>query len=813
MEEGAEGGEQGQAGSSDDDLTPVAAGDGEDNRSTGSSLGDVRATRRRPASPYPVVTVVALWLCRSFWFPGRYVVGFDTYAYSGPNLEVTERAVRDLRLPILDDMIFGGVPHLGNPSAAALYPPQLLTLLFETNRAMGILVTVHVVLLGVGMVLLLRRLGVGRLGAGVAAVALVASGAALTKTIQFEQILVIAWAPLLIASIHSVLHASRPWRSVAATSAVTAAILLAGHPQHVYQTVILALGATVGFAVGGDRWRRLAHLTLGAMLGALIAAPQLVAVLAATADSALRGGRTIEDLIQPALSLQPSASARALLGTVQDVDPAFFVGSFESIAFVGVTVAILALIGLGDAITDRRRRPWMISFAVVGLVALVWALGPRTFVFDLAFDLLPVFDLARVSARWLVVVVFVAAVFAGIGIDAVARRSSVMQVAAGGVGVAAVGLVLLSGRVVADGRTILLWSVFAAVVIGLVGVNVVAGRGTDRTERSRHRRSVGATIALVAVGALELMLMSIHSLPQSLATDQPFTAYSSPAVEFLAAHGSSTIALTDDGRDPAYEIPAFRPNANALAGVPSIDGYDGGVQITERWATALQRFTPDPPTDLPLRNSLQLPITTSVMARLGVRYVLLDRDRPAEEFIPGWTGPLASSDELDVWENPAWLGEAVAWKQAIEVADPVETAALLRTDADGVHGVAVVDALDAELSCTDATADCEPVGVTFDPVSPEHLVVRTDLDGASVVSVARQALPGWEVDVDGESAEVRTVDGLFLGVEVPPGEHTLTWRYHSPWLIPSLVLSLIGLAATIALAFADTFIRRAEVLK
>ena len=28
----------------------------------------------------------------------------------------------------------------------------------------------------------------------------------------------------------------------------------------------------------------------------------------------------------------------------------------------------------------------------------------------------------------------------------------------------------------------------------------------------------------------------------------------------------------------------MRPNANVLAGVASIDGYDGGVQITERWA-------------------------------------------------------------------------------------------------------------------------------------------------------------------------------------------------------------------------------------
>ena len=265
---------------------------------------------------------------------------------------------------------------------------------------MGILVALHLVLLGVGMVWLLRRLGVGRVGAAAAGIALVASGAALTKSVQFEQILVIAWAPLLLVAIHAVLNSERPWRPVAATSAVTAAVLLAGHPQLVYQSLLLAVAGTIGFAIGGDRWRRLPHLVVGAALGGLIALPQLVAVLFATADSALSLGRH-QNLLDPSLSLLPSATARALLGTVQDVDPALFVGSFESVAFVGVVGAVLAVIGLTDgrAGTDDATVGHLVRGAR-GL-ALIWAIGPRTFVFDAAFDFLPGFDLARASARWL----------------------------------------------------------------------------------------------------------------------------------------------------------------------------------------------------------------------------------------------------------------------------------------------------------------------------------------------------------------------------------------------------------------------------
>jgi hypothetical protein len=132
VEEGAEGGEEGQAG-------PAHA-----------------LIVARAALPSIVVVVSGLLLTRSFWWPGSYVVGFDTYAYSGPNQEVTERAFRSWRLPLVADEIFAGAPHLGNPQAGALYLPRLLGLALETNRAMGVLVAVHVVLLGFGMLVLAR---------------------------------------------------------------------------------------------------------------------------------------------------------------------------------------------------------------------------------------------------------------------------------------------------------------------------------------------------------------------------------------------------------------------------------------------------------------------------------------------------------------------------------------------------------------------------------------------------------------------------------------------------------------------------------
>ncbi len=487
MEAGTEGSEEGQTRPRSGQLNDTSrsgqlndtsrSGQLNDTSRSGQSADTARA-RLTAAAPYGIVAVVGLWLSRSFWVPGGYVVGFDNFAYSGPNLEVTERALRDWRLPILNDLIFGGVPHLGNPSAAALYPPQLLTMLMNTNRAMGVIVAAHLVLLGIGMLVLARRLRLSPVGATAAGVIVMAAGSSLTKTVQFEQILVLAWIPMLLVAIHAVITSGRPWRAVAGLSVTTAAILLAGHPQLVYEAALLAAAATIGFSIGDDRWRRLGHVAIGAVLGALIALPQLVAVLYATADSAITGGRDLDALRSPALSLPTDSLARAVLGTVQDRNPAEFAAGFESIVFLGVVVSLLVAVGAVSLLGDRTSRPWAISLAVVAVLALTWATGPDSLLFRIAFDVVPGFDLARASARWLVIVALVATLFAGAGVDAVWNGARRIHLAGAGGAAALVVVLLASGWLLtADRRSAAIWAATAAVVLALLAVNSLDPRG------------------------------------------------------------------------------------------------------------------------------------------------------------------------------------------------------------------------------------------------------------------------------------------------------------------------------------------------
>jgi hypothetical protein len=308
---------------------------------------------------------------------------------------------------------------------------------------------------------------------------------------------------------------------------------------------------------------------------------------------------------------------------------------------------------------------------------------------------------------------------------------------------------------------------------------------------------------------LELTAMSVHSIPQAIATDTPFTSHRTATTEFLRNQDAGfVLALTDDGQTVEYEVPGMRPNANVLAGVPSIDGYDGGVQITERWADALRRFQPDPPIELPLRNSLTLPIEPEPLARLGVRYILLDNKRPPDVFIPGWDGPLASDDNGDVWENPAWLGDAVVWPAAIASDDPAE---LLRETPRVAALAAIVEHPDDAFECSGERDECKPVGITTDRPRPEQIDLTVSSDRQTVVSVAQQALTGWNVEIDGERAEVVVVDGLFLGVQVPEGQHDVRFTYSSPWLTSTLVISLLAVGTTIGLLVGDAVSRRRRI--
>jgi hypothetical protein len=89
------------------------------------------------------------------------------------------------------------------------------------------------------------------------------------------------------------------------------------------------------------------------------------------------------------------------------------------------------------------------------------------------------------------------------------------------------------------------------------------------------------------------------------------------------------------------------------------------------------------------------------------------------------------------------------------------------------------------------------------------------IDVAMVGDVAEPALlvtdeqwdPGWGVRVDGRPAATRIVDRFFLGVELPPGQHRVTFDYrvvHGRLGAASSGLGLLGVLVLLVAAGRET---------
>jgi hypothetical protein len=314
----------------------------------------------------------------------------------------------------------------------------------------------------------------------------------------------------------------------------------------------------------------------------------------------------------------------------------------------------------------------------------------------------------------------------------------------------AIGLGALGVSDLPDGWTVASW---LAVAAGVIAALLLVGRA----------RAAAVVLPLVmALLVLEMGALARFSVIDVTTTSTAFDDLSPGVAGELRGRPGLTVAFTnDDLANTAYLVAGFRPNTNALAQVRSLDGYDGGVQVTDRFVALERSQNPAADPTLPLRNDLPLSWQPADAATLGVRWALIDPTRGVATQLPGWQRTELAGGGFEVWENPAWVGDAVG-----------------------------------------RLADGSEIGFELDRRSPTELVVAvTDASPMRVV-VHQQTAPGWKVRVDGRSADIVAADGFFLGVDVPAGTRSVRFSYEPRWLRPSLVLAALGFAAIVGLGVA-----------
>jgi hypothetical protein len=338
--------------------------------------------------------------------------------------------------PLWNSYYGGGQPMAGDPLAALFYPPTYLVPFLPLRDYYLALFMGHLVLAGLGMLLLARRaLGLSRVPALVAAVSFMATPRLISHlgVGHVTIIQTVAWYPWLALACWATVR--EPRRKGALLGICLALTLLAGHPQMAYYGVLMT--AALAAWLLARRWRRegwqpmlnsLAGLAAAGVIGVLLASIQLLPLLEFTAFSTR----------QLSVSSQDAYPLMRFLSMLIDQRPSQG-NPWESMLTPGLAVLVLALF----ALATRWRKAWPLALAIALVAGL--AMGNASGFYLLIAHLLPGLDRFRGLARIWFVALMAIALLAGIGSESLlhaVRRISQRSTAA--VGIFALLVVALS---------------------------------------------------------------------------------------------------------------------------------------------------------------------------------------------------------------------------------------------------------------------------------------------------------------------------------------------------------------------------------
>jgi hypothetical protein len=175
------------------------------------------------------------------------------------------------RWPLWEPEENSGMPLLGNPTAAVLYPGKLVFALVRYPLAARLYIMGHTVLALAAMLALLRHWGISWVGSTLGALAYAFGGPVLFQYCNIIYLVGAAWLPLGFRAVDRWLRLGRRI-ALAELTVVLAMETLGGDPESAYVTGVCAVAYAIGLAWvrGGTarrtRWRQPVRAILGVLL-------------------------------------------------------------------------------------------------------------------------------------------------------------------------------------------------------------------------------------------------------------------------------------------------------------------------------------------------------------------------------------------------------------------------------------------------------------------------------------------------------------------------------------------------------------------
>jgi hypothetical protein len=661
-------------------------------------------------------------------------------------------------LPAWAPYFYSGHPFLANPENAVFYPLTVLFVVLPLPAAFTLDILVHVALAAAGTYLFVRRLGGGVAASLVAALAYGFGGYMMDRIYagHIAYVHVAAWLPWTLYCVERAADATALRWYVLSGLALAMAVL-GGNPQAAYYVAIAAVcyfAARIAGrpAAAGERhaWRRAASFLLAAVVAAGMCAVQILPSLefAAVSDRAGSSYAFSTSFSYPFSSLVTLLAPR--------IQSSWVSLNWEFTAYVGVVALTLAV--LGAVFAPARRH--VIALGAVALIGGLLALGGNTPVYRLFFELVPGLDLFRIPARAVGIVVFVLAVLAGLGLDALLRRERPNDM-------------LITATVI-----IVAWWMVLLVVHETFGVAWGEGLGAP------------AALCLAALAVL---------WARKLPARGPLIAGAGTVlvlvVDLFVSFGAKVPLVNDAAaRTPtqterlALEAPALVRTALPSGGVRGLvhhyQDVDGNTPLAVGRYTRFMYAMSGVRQGALQRNSLNDAIFERPRSFLGlylnVRYVGL---------------PGGGLGELEPFLPRAWMVDSVTVER-----DPARQLAMLRSGAIDPRREAVLARPSPLLAGMPAAPGKEALHFSVEVVRylPERIELDVSTERAAHLVLSELDYPGWTAWVDGRESDIITTNYLLRGVSVAKGAHRVVFEYRPASLRVGAAISLVTLLALLA---------------
>lgn len=714
-------------------------------------------------------------------------------------------------IPLWNPFIFGGIPYVAGMHGDIFYPTAWLRYFLPLDLATNLTFAGHIVLAGITMYALLRRLGTSWTAAVVAGLGYELTGivSSMVSPGHDGKLFVSSLAPLVFLGL---LRGIRDGKTTGyAGAALAIGLAFHGHPQSSTYLLVAASIWTLflvfghpGGPRGPERWKALGWSGGAVALGIGIYAIQLLPALAYVPFSPRAdGGPSTGWEYMTGYAFPPAELFTTFLPQLNGIKDAYAGANIfkDHSEHLGAVVILLAICGLGG----QRGRRERLALGVVAVLFLLVAFGAHTPFYRLWYEFVPMMQKVRAPGMAFFLVALPVCVLAGFGVDRIRRGEvSVRRIGIGAGIFAVVGVLAAIGGLDGIARAITAPPMAERGLPRLAEVQagglrlllmVVAGGAVFLAIRNARLKGMAAAAALFLVVAADLWSVDRHF----------FEFYGTAESRFGPDEITATVRKAPlpyrvwDPKGQYGQLEAYRGSWLMGHEIPQLLGYHGNE---------LNYFDET----LGGKNAWKHQVNLGLLQLFAIRYTVVSDT----VHVPGFhrvLGPVRTTPG-----GPAYLYEAdsappyVRLMAAAVKAPDGQVAEVVADSRFPVLAVAVYADSEKVTPADVGSSLPPPATATARVAAWEPGKISVAIDGRDerplYLVVAENWYKDWRATVDGASVPVLRAQHTLLSVVIPPGAKQVAFEFRSPEYARGRLITLLSLAIVAGMFLVSRLRRR-----